>query len=463
MIFKSVACVSRERIEYEILRCFVVMFFTTVPPSASHLQSGTFVHPAHASYGTTSGGSPQTPTAIGSIVSSSGHHTPVVTRHFMQPVAMPSYQFTPYASLSACFTSRSGVPPTAAAPPSSAFAIPSDTVEIVYIRHGTSLNNTFKEDVLSNTMWISKCVTMGLSKDEHLDSGTRFQRGYVQVCHEDKLGGSYNGSSGSSVAWELSNRSRDSLLHPDGTQEARDVAAELRRALPADLPIERWFVSPLRRTLETTFALLQELGHAGMSTVHQPVCLQPWLHERYMSDSDLALDGHMTARFVARYCKLRPLPPALHHVEANLRDELKLLGDWVHKSGRVDALHADDRFAVEEKSSDDAFPFYPCGPATWIEFQANFQERMTILRRWLLTLQPGRRYFLVGHSQVATALFKDNPEGSHGRLKNLGVVVARFRPEEADPEDPPKFFTGVWQACDRWNCDVPGWRDEDAG
>jgi len=339
-----------------------------------------------------------------------------------------------------------------------------DETEIVFVRHGVSLNNVFKDAPATNVLLaagIKRRLAMGSTEEVHwnIASASKFERGYEQVCHGDGLCGNYSSLAPSSLNWEMSRSSRDCLLHPDGEAIALELQRTLLGILPEDLQLHGFFVSPLRRTLQTLLAAFG--GMLQRAPPGTPVAVQPWMHERYKSLSDLASDGELNARFLDRY---------LEHIEKalgqqglrgavdSLQQGLRTLGtDWVDKLGRTHpnttALEAPIDSAHAGSMGGGTMPFYPrTWYNTYYESDAQVQARMTVLRRWLKLLPPGRRYVLVGHGNVGLALFER-------KLENLAVVTARFRPSSAKAEDGAGFFHDVKLGRERWHCSkLPGWR-----
>mmetsp|Transcript_86537 Transcript_86537/g.269329 ORF Transcript_86537/g.269329 Transcript_86537/m.269329 type:complete len:479 (+) Transcript_86537:74-1510(+) len=339
--------------------------------------------------------------------------------------------------------------------------LPADVAELIFVRHGLSLNNVYREHGVSNTLSVVRHLAMmhinlgGEDMHWDLNDPSRFRSGYERVCHVEKLCGDYSEGSPSRLAWEIDRASRDCLLHPLGEELAFDLGELLARIVPADAKIQGFYASPLRRTIETLLAA------SGPLALHYPsasVAVQPWAHERYNTRSDWAQSGSLTARFAQRYgTRLGDrLTPALESAIANLSRQLEALGDWPNGYG---SSRPQLEVRTVDASDPDAFPFYPAGKVTLAEPRAKLQERMVILRRWLKNLEPGRRHVLVAHGGIGEALFGRHAPDGRGKLENLGVALARFRPGDADAEDDKAFFSEVALARDRWDCDlIPGWK-----
>lgn len=337
-----------------------------------------------------------------------------------------------------------------------------DYTEIVFVRHALSLNNMFKESVARNVWSAAKLngyqafdlkgPSKAAEKNWKLSSASKFKSGYAKACHVQQLCGNYSEDNFSSINWELWRNSRDCLLHPEGEESSEQLGRSLSQLVPPDMRIDGFYASPLRRTLQTLLAVFGDIiSHRPQSQVG----IQPWAHEQYKSESDLANDGDMNANFLDRYVAhldaeaiRQPLPS---RAISSLQRGLNTLGKkWVREYGRahprgtgVDApLSANDT---------DAEPFYPLSWAsTYHESKAQLAQRMIILRRWLKQLPTGGRYVLVAHGGISKALF--------GRkLDNLGVAVARFH-RDADTEDAKTFFSDVQLAREHWSCSkIPGW------
>jgi len=325
------------------------------------------------------------------------------------------------------------------------FELENDVVEIVFVRHGLSLNNMIgkqKRQLVKNVVAIGKVNFVGDEKQWKAESSSAFKSGYQQVAHIDHLCGPYLRGQQSSLAWEIMNKSRDCLLHKRGELSAFELGQQLLQILPNDLAIESFFVSPLRRTIETLLATFSQIITAKPST---SVHIQPWIHERYKSDSDLAYDGETVAGFVEAYLThLGDISPRLREIGESLKAELKDLGDWVDKFGSINPPASG--LKVENERTPDNYPLYKRDRfGRLYESERRLGKRVIIIRQWLKNLKPGKRYVLVCHGEISGALFQR-------KLGNLGVVVARFQPATADPRDEEHFFDDVQLARDKWSC-----------
>eukprot|EP00931_Biecheleriopsis_adriatica_P045571 TRINITY_DN26099_c0_g1_i1.p1 TRINITY_DN26099_c0_g1~~TRINITY_DN26099_c0_g1_i1.p1 ORF type:complete len:378 (+),score=59.00 TRINITY_DN26099_c0_g1_i1:136-1269(+) len=336
--------------------------------------------------------------------------------------------------------------------------VPEQEVELVFVRHGVSLNNVFSEAGFENTRAMANVAFAAEDIGFTGAVNTRFQKGYNKVCIADQLCGGYFGFEPSSLKWEIKKASQDCLLHPDGEAGAAALHDSLRAVLPMDAFTGGFYVSPLRRTLETLLRAFGGFMHQG-----DLVQVQPWAHETWKSMSDYAYSGTRTAHFLARYAPRANVPRT---VVQQLKHQLLMLGKWTKKwasSTPQDSTVPEPVDVEQEGSTDDRnlFPFYPKNPVGILfEGKRMLQQRMTILRRWMKTLKPGKRYVLVSHGNVGKSLFKPYaPAGTKGRMENLGVIVARFNPASADAEDAAAFFNSVQTGKDAWGCKaLPGWR-----
>mmetsp|Transcript_13256 Transcript_13256/g.35500 ORF Transcript_13256/g.35500 Transcript_13256/m.35500 type:complete len:486 (-) Transcript_13256:123-1580(-) len=343
---------------------------------------------------------------------------------------------------------------------SDVFAIGPDVVEIIFVRHGLSLNNMIgreRNNFTKNIAAIGKIAIkekLALIEDDYsinwkLDSTSGFKSGYQHVANVDKLCGPYGEGCSSSLVWEIKNMSRDCLLHNVGEEAAIELQRHLHNVLPEDLPIAGFFTSPLRRTIETLIAAFSDLILKQPTAV---VGVQPWIHERYASDSDLGHDGAIVAKFVDVYLRHRGhTEPRLIEVCENLKAQLIRLGNWVQKYAATNPS-ANELPELHNERSTNSYPLYPRdGRGRLFEPEERFQKRMNIVRQWLTNLRPGERYVLVAHGEIAKGLFQR-------KLNNLAVVVAHFRPATADPCDAEGFFHEVVLARDKWFCsDLEGW------
>jgi len=341
--------------------------------------------------------------------------------------------------------------------------LPPDTAELIFVRHSTSLNNVFRECTWGNTWSVVKHWARDLvrntSEDFHWSPHDlcNFKSGYERVCHKQGLCGSYAPGAKSSLAWEIGRSSQDCLLHPDSEESSVDLGRILAGVLPEEEPIHSFYTSPLRRTVQTLLGTGSPLFSRSPSAT---VGVSPWAHERYKSKSDLAQDGKLTAAMTERYAEFLgdKLDEAGRRVSETLRRELEDLGDWSPTLGAADPPLKVQSVRADGESGE-TFPFYPSGTLSRVEPDDKFDERMTILRRWLKKLPPGRRHMLFSHGGVGKRLFAKSAPWKGAGLANLAVLVARFKPAEADAEDADGFFTEVATARDKWTCDaLPGWR-----
>jgi len=396
--------------------------------------------------------------------------------------------------------------------------IPKDQVEIVFVRHGVSLNNVFKKNMFQNLKGMAK-LKMSKSYTWKSSSSSDFKAGYATVCNGEgeHLCGPYkNGSS--DLRWEIYHQSQDCLLHPLGEAEAILKGNLLQMVLPGD-SISGFFTSPLRRTIQTLFSGFRSFIHAHAV----PVQVMPWLHERFKSRSDWAYPGGITVGFLAAYQKKSNVSAA---IIANMTEQLHTLGDWTVKRGKItgfatpklaetlpvcdipgvtasqahlltgetesisdlgdinigddndgddnDELTAEDEKVVAEKvvTADEV----ECGghgnksmayyPGKWQkdspgkESEESLKTRMDIVRRWLKTLEKGKRYVMVSHGGVGSSLLGSYAKGGlKGKLANFGVITGRFDPEKANATSPETFFVDVQTGAERWGCEeLPGWR-----
>jgi len=392
--------------------------------------------------------------------------------------------------------------------------IPKDQVEIVFVRHGVSLNNVFKKNMFQNLKGMAK-LKMSKSYTWKSSSSSDFKAGYATVCNGEHLCGPYkNGSS--DLRWEIYHQSQDCLLHPLGEAEAIAKGNLLKIVLPGD-SISGFFTSPLRRTIQTLFSGFRSFIDPA------PVQVMPWLHERFKSRSDWAYPGGITVGFLAAYQKKSNVSAA---IIANMTEQLHTLGDWTVKRGKItgfatpklaetlpvcdipgvtasqahlltgetesisdlgdinigddndgddnDELTAEDEKVVAEKvvTADEV----ECGghgnksmayyPGKWQkdspgkESEESLKTRMDIVRRWLKTLEKGKRYVMVSHGGVGSSLLGSYAKGGlKGKLANFGVITGRFNPDKADPLSPGTFFVDVQTGAERWGCkELPGWR-----
>lgn len=335
--------------------------------------------------------------------------------------------------------------------------------EVIFLRHGWSLNNKFGDNKVKNVAAVGKVMAknvfhdlvanMGIDYDPtkhwNSNSDSAFKAGYEMACDTFELCGDYS-SSKSSMNWEISRWSRDSLLHPvDGEEEALRLGQLLHRLLPPSF-ISAVFVSPLRRTLQTALAAF---GPFMMPTNSAVV---PWLHERYKSQSDLGNDGPMNAVFLERYAqhlvRSRGAPDYSATVQA-LKNGLETLGaDWVDNYGSVQPKLPQPERPIKTPSAA-TMRYYPtAGSSGYEEDKNSLAKRMVVLREFLKSLPPGGRYVLVSHGGVCEALF------GHGKVENLALVTGRYFPGTADPRT-PSFFHEVALARDRWQTpELAGWR-----
>lgn len=349
------------------------------------------------------------------------------------------------------------------------FVLEPDETEIIFVRHGLSLNNVFVDNGDSDTpLWrafvnfhSSVQIVSGLDPDDKHwkeDSESRFKGGYEVVCHQEQLCGSYEDGAESSLTWEVGGLSRDCLLHPFGEASAFGLRDMLRQILPPGAAVHGFYASPLRRAIQTLFAGLSDVITANPEA---PVSLSLWAHERYKSASDHAHEGITTARFLRKYIDHLPnVTDAVRAGAANIERYAEELGAWTtgfaHKhppSIEVQLATGEDMYLDESMMRT-----YPRRtilnrliPGVHSEPDDAFDERMTVLRRWMKLLPPGKRYVLVAHGGISEGLF--------GRAsENLGVVVGRFN-TTAVPEAGVDFFNKIELGRDRYDCSaLPGWR-----
>jgi len=387
--------------------------------------------------------------------------------------------------------------------------IPKDQVEIVFVRHGVSLNNVFKKNMFQNLKGMAK-LKMSKSYTWKSSSSSDFKAGYATVCNGEgeHLCGPYkNGSS--DLRWEIYHQSQDCLLHPLGEAEAIAKGNLLKIVLPGD-SISGFFTSPLRRTIQTLFSGFRSFIHAHAV----PVQVMPWLHERFKSRSDWAYPGGITVEFLEAYQNKACVSASCRGIIANMKAQLRILGDWTVKGGKItgfetpwlsetqpvchmpgvtasqahlltgetenisdlgdivfeiedddDELNAEDEKVVtaDEVECGKSMAYYP---GKWQkdspgkESEESLKTRMDIVRRWLKTLEKGKRYVMVSHGGVGSSLLGSYAKGGlKGKLANFGVITGRFDPEKANATSPETFFVDVQTGAERWGCEeLPGWR-----
>merc|ERR1719329_1942820 len=168
------------------------------------------------------------------------------------------------------------------------FALDPDETEIIFVRHGLSLNNVFLDGSSQHPLWrafvnfqSTAQIIAGLDADEKqwkADSESRFKSGYEVVCHQENLCGADDRNLNSSLAWEVSRLSRDCLLHPLGEASAFGLQHMFNQLLPASVDISGFYSSPLSRTmpiLETSHRILQADTSTIWAILPTPSGLQP--------------------------------------------------------------------------------------------------------------------------------------------------------------------------------------------
>jgi len=363
-----------------------------------------------------------------------------------------------------------------------ALKLDNDVVEIVFMRHGVSLNNVFTDEPMANLVGMGRAFVVGSdgevgTKDKFASSDTLYQQGYAKVCDEN-ICGPYTGdrSVESLLQFELDSFSQDSLLHPSGEVEAEGLKNTLSQILPPGT-IHGFYSSPLRRTLQTLLAAWPTHFATPDTTDAPNVHVQPWLHERYNSRSDLALDGKSSAGFLDKLFQAKKkedswtsssvlFQASVESAIETMQMELTELGDWTGKAGLDHPTPGTTK--VHEVHEENTAMFYKITRAVsnvkggfLKEAKKDLRNRMTILRRWMKLLPAGNRYVLSSHGNVGKALFESYASESGGvKLANNGILVARFKPGTADATKSEEFFDKgtVKLAREAWNCDdLPGW------
>lgn len=306
--------------------------------------------------------------------------------------------------------------------------------KIIYMRHAMSVNNNFGNG------WDLRRLYKGYRAATDSCQDTCACLPYFA---DDA--GELNGSSCSEQG-EWRNQLRDCLLSPYGEKRAMKIGWQVRRVLDANnITVQKFLVSPARRTLQTLLVLFRHLISTNVEVV-------PHLHEALLSRSDLAYDGETAWRFLQalqKHFKDGDRSVVSDSTMAEFKGQLTNENYTEELQASYDI--ADDGNPVHEKVKEKTSEGHQ------ISFTRFFHKRMAILRKKLLAMPLGT-YVIISHGGIGQYFFPGR------KLLNLGVIIGDLNGNENSEKIFHNYTTAseVWQngfaGFGRQKLKLPGWR-----